>query len=649
MASTTPRSDRQETARVDALARYEILDTAPEAGFDALVALAAHICDAPMATLSLMDRTRQWTKAAIGLPIGQSLPRKDTFCNSTIQQTELVEISDTTKDPRFAANPFVCGEPNIRFYAGLPLVDSVGHAIGTICVFDLRPRTLTTPQRDALALVRTAAMALITSRTIVPRAEQTRLEALAAAVESAAEPIVIHLPASRGHAPLAYVNVAFTTLFGFTADELIARESDDVELTDDERSRLADLRAKLFEHASHDASFVLHAADGTPRDIEMRSRPIHADLDGPVASWVITLRDATQERRATDIFARQAMRTRALYAIAASHGEDANAQIDAALELGRSSFGADHGFVFSIHDDMLTLTNLAGLRFREVIGTSFPLAETRFAKAFLSGDVVVSDDVHAPDASPRAKDIFAPYASFVVAPISVDNRKFGAIGFASQAPRDEAFSPNDREFVRLIGALVGSAIERQDQRERLDALAFHDTLTSLPNRALFNERLAHAISDAEHGATGFAVHYLDLDGFKAVNDVYGHLAGDDVLRYASERLGDAIRAGDTVARLGGDEFVVLQREVHHRNEAAELAERLVASMRAPLGNTDAAHQVRASVGVSIYPHDATTATMLVGRADEALYTAKRLGKNRVAFAADHPTTRKAFAETNRDG
>jgi len=129
--------------------QYEILDTVPEEIFDELADLAALICEAPIALISLVDEDRQWFKARVGTTLKETT-RDISFCAHAILGTELFIVPDATKDERFKHNPLVTTKPKIRFYAGAPLVTPDGHALGSLCVMDKVPRTLREPQRQAL-------------------------------------------------------------------------------------------------------------------------------------------------------------------------------------------------------------------------------------------------------------------------------------------------------------------------------------------------------------------------------------------------------------------------------------------------------------------------------------------------------------------
>jgi diguanylate cyclase (GGDEF)-like protein/PAS domain S-box-containing protein/putative nucleotidyltransferase with HDIG domain len=154
-----------EAARLDALYRYEVLDSRPESAFDDLVRLAARICDAPMATISLLDADRQWFKARVGVNVNET-PRDHTFCAYTILHPEPTIVPDAAKDPRFAGNPLVLNAPMIRYYAGVPLIVPSGHAIGTLCVLDRVPRNLPADKIELLQALSRQAVAQLELRRI---------------------------------------------------------------------------------------------------------------------------------------------------------------------------------------------------------------------------------------------------------------------------------------------------------------------------------------------------------------------------------------------------------------------------------------------------------------------------------------------------
>lgn len=143
---------KNDARRIKVLWQYEILDTVPEEVFDDLTELAARICEAPIALITLVDENRQWFKSKVGVSINET-SRDISFCGHAIEQSDLFIVPDATLDKRFAENPLVKSDPKIRFYAGAPLITPDGHALGTLCVIDKVPRELRPDQKQALRVL----------------------------------------------------------------------------------------------------------------------------------------------------------------------------------------------------------------------------------------------------------------------------------------------------------------------------------------------------------------------------------------------------------------------------------------------------------------------------------------------------------------
>jgi diguanylate cyclase (GGDEF)-like protein len=164
-------------------------------------------------------------------------------------------------------------------------------------------------------------------------------------------------------------------------------------------------------------------------------------------------------------------------------------------------------------------------------------------------------------------------------------------------------------------------------------LALHDPLTGLPNRRLLEDRIATVLQHARRQQSKAAVMYLDLDGFKGINDTYGHAYGDEVLKMVARRLTGCSRKEDTVARVGGDEFVIVLGDVTTLHDAQEPATKLIEAVSEPYVINGLTLKLSTSIGISLFPDDADTVETLISVADSALYQAKRSGKNRCCTAA----------------
>ncbi len=187
--------------------------------------------------------------------------------------------------------------------------------------------------------------------------------------------------------------------------------------------------------------------------------------------------------------------------------------------------------------------------------------------------------------------------------------------------------------------------EHKQQQEQIERLAYYDALTSLPNRVLLADRMRQALARADRKHKIIAVCYLDLDGFKPINDHYGHKAGDGVLTEISRRLREFIRIEDTVARLGGDEFVLLLTDLSSEEESEPILARVLEIVTKPcILHNGVEVSVSASVGVTFYPNDHNDSDVLLRHADQAMYQAKQLGRNRM-----HPFDPKYDQQTRQLG
>jgi diguanylate cyclase (GGDEF)-like protein/PAS domain S-box-containing protein len=181
----------------------------------------------------------------------------------------------------------------------------------------------------------------------------------------------------------------------------------------------------------------------------------------------------------------------------------------------------------------------------------------------------------------------------------------------------------------LFIAFLHDITERKLLQASLMGMALKDALTDLPNRRALMQKLPESIARAARLGKPLAVLFLDLDGFKGINDGYGHEAGDELLRTIAQRLSGAVRTTDTVARLAGDEFVIVLEMINGDADALEVADKILQTLQQPFALTAATVSISASIGIAMHwPEDSTTAEQLITLADGAMYVAKKNGKNR---------------------
>lgn len=193
-----------------------------------------------------------------------------------------------------------------------------------------------------------------------------------------------------------------------------------------------------------------------------------------------------------------------------------------------------------------------------------------------------------------------------------------------------AFTDVSGKIVGIVGAFT-DITERKIYEAKINYLAMHDQVTGLPNRNMFYAQLKKATALAKRNNYMLALLYIDLDGFKNINDSYGHNVGDSLLKSVGKRLTKSIRVSDTACRIGGDEFVVLIEMYRDKSDIKIVAEKLCKSLAVPSTCVGHICQISASIGIALYPQDAETSQDLVKAADTAMYAAKQQGKNRACF------------------
>jgi diguanylate cyclase (GGDEF)-like protein/PAS domain S-box-containing protein len=436
---------------------------------------------------------------------------------------------------------------------------------------------------------------------------------------------------------ISRVNVALEDETGFLSEHLVGRPW--TELVAPESSAAADgalARAMRGEAVELDAMLVDRL--GTRVDVQLKLVPLRfgKEIRGAYAIF----KNVTAQKAVERAIAMQSERIRRLYLVAAQ-SDALEAQIDATLQLGIELFEWDQGYVNQFDGERLIVRNATGTGIPK--GTVYPLKVALSRHLLGTASQLYIADMHEAQWRDDPAAAAAMWRSYFGVRLTVFGEPYGSLTFASRVPRSGEIDQSERDLIHLMGLFVSAALERAAQNERIEQLAFNDTLTGLPNRALFNDRIEQAMASARRYNHRFAVMYLDIDTFKQVNDRYGHAVGDVVLKDVSQRFRSVIRESDTVSRIGGDEFVVLQPVVTGVADAADLARKLSTVMQEPLVLEGQRLDVRVSIGIALYPGDGKTTGELMEAADRALYRAKREGRNRWCFA-DQSITRRDLSQ-----
>jgi len=515
--------------------------------------------------------------ALTGLTIGPGLGS----CGSAAYSGQRVIVEDIATHPFWAGYTALAEQADVKACWSQPILSANGRVLGTFAIYY---RTRRAPDSVDLELIQQdAALACIAIEKDTEarklRESEARYRTL---VEWSPDPVLVHRLGT-----ILYVNPSAVRTFGATtAEELVGQQTATLVHPDylaQQTARMKAIVERLPIKPLTESRFL--RLDGSAFDVEVQGTAIVYENEPAIQ---VVLRDITDRKRAEERLL--------LAASVFSHAREGILITDAdtrVLDINRA------------------FSKITGFDRDEVLGTQArvfrpgPHSESYFgalwqslrAQGHWSGEVWnVRKDGEA-------------YAEMVTVSAVTDSH--GAV----------------RNYVVLCMDIT----PMKSYQKQLEDMAHFDALTHLPNRLLLADRLDHAMRQSQRRKQTLAVVFLDLDGFKAVNDQHGHAVGDALLIALSQRMKGALRDGDTLARIGGDEFVAVLADLQNPEDAQPVLERLLQAAADPVTVGTAHIQVSASMGISVYPRDGAHADLLLRRADQSMYQAKLAGRNRYAF------------------
>jgi diguanylate cyclase (GGDEF)-like protein len=433
---------------------------------------------------------------------------------------------------------------------------------------------------------------------------------------AAGEGLLVVNPSTRG---LLYVNAGAARLFQMREEDLLARAADDVLI------EFADMTPRRF-------STRAGLRGGESHDVEVTIEPLRAGAFVRVGAMLVTIRPLAAAPAAIPdgASATRIERLESLWALVVRNGFDDAEHAGAILREGARGLGFESGVLARIEDGE-SLTEFASNDVRNPIGLREPLEQIVGSIALRLDRVVAIPDVREHLESARNPAVAAEgLRSYIAAPFLVGDVAW-LLTLSSTEPRVGPFGPDDLHYVEFLVDAFARIVRRRDSDAHIKALAFSDALTNLPNRAALFDRLDEALAAAERHRRRCAVMFLDVDGFKAVNDTVGHHAGDKVLAEMAQRLRGTLRREEYIGRLGGDEFAIILPQVAAREEIEQVAQRIGQVLAFPFVVDHYRFALSASIGVAIYPNDASARDELLACADTAMYSAKEAGRARIHF------------------
>ncbi len=355
-------------------------------------------------------------------------------------------------------------------------------------------------------------------------------------------------------------------------------------------------------------------------------------VDGTVAGVIGVAKDMRAQRRAEAEALAQSERIAELCRVTALHNLSSKRQLEEILAVTAQRLGYDWAAAVEIGHGRLRAVAVVGDT--GIDEADLRSIDRRLVERMRRANGTWSFDRLATSALRNERIIVtSKLATLAGSQLVVNGIVYGAVLVGAARERKTPLATTDLEFLQLVSTILGAGVDRVRHEEKLDTLAFFDGLTGLPNRVLLADRMTALLESASIRPMRFAVHCLDLDNFKAVNDTFGHAEGDEVLKIAAQRMMQCVRTSDTVARVGGDEFVILQYLDESGRGTREVADRVLAAISMPFRVGAHEYHVGVSIGTSVYPRDGMDAATLLTEADGALLQAKRTGRNRQTFAA----------------
>jgi diguanylate cyclase (GGDEF)-like protein len=404
----------------------------------------------------------------------------------------------------------------------------------------------------------------------------------------------------------------------------------------------------LFDIGEHRPSspeaIVPELADLTPRefvtrlalatrtlDIALRVETLKAGPFNPSDAVLVTVRRTAGAL--PDYGSKRIERLEALWSLVVRRGFAGDEQVGAILREGVEGIALEAALLGRVEAGELQVEFLVDTPEIEVFGR-IPIDRSLARDALRrAGTFAVLDT----EGDSQYKDALTPARSFLSAAFRVGEDQW-VVTFTSQAPRVIPFDEDDWRYVDFLVEALARSLERRASDARIEKLAYSDALTSLPNRVALLTRLDETIAEAEHLGVRAAVLFLDIDGFKAVNDSIGHHGGDTVLAEVAARLRSTLRREEFIGRLGGDEFAILMSHIKTRGQIESIAQRIGGVLTSPFTVGEHRFSLAASIGVAIYPDDAATRDELLAIADAAMYQAKEQGGARIRFRDGEWTT-----------
>jgi diguanylate cyclase len=624
-----------EKLRLEKLRSLGLLDSDPDEFFDCITRVASTILGTPISVISLVDENRQWFKSRHGIEATETA-RDISFCTHAVSSGKELIVEDASNDERFASNPLVVNAPNIRFYAGIPIKSVEGYSLGTLCVIDNKPKRPSVSELKALNDLAQLATKEIQFRERMLSAQDS-IDVAQNKFQGIFKNVPIGIAMVKPDGAWLEVNDELCSILGYSREELLNLTFQDITHPDDlntDLNLLDQLVTHKIDRYQLEKRYIRSDGSSVWTGLTVTKQLTET---GEIAYFLSTIQDIQSEKETElaltalrkTLEEKVALRTDELRLVNQSLSKAYQEKIHSEQELQNKELelrtildNANEAYICMDAGGLVTAWNKQaehtfGWLEQEAIGRKLE-------------KLIIPPESQAAHHAGMHLYLSEKKSKILGNRIELEAMRKDGIRIPIEL-QVNALEINEQV---LFTSFLRDITERKQLENLLKNEARNDPLTGLANRRKLEEILPIAFQRARANNVYVALVFIDLDGFKLINDTHGHQAGDQLLREVANRINQCTRASDTVVRYAGDEFVIVLENLKSKDDTKRISANIQKIIAETVQIGDKQLNITLSIGIAYYggpEPQAIEPLELIRLADKAMYTAKKNGKNGVVI------------------